>query len=115
VRVGIATGLVVAGDLIGKGAVEGEAVVGETPNLAARLQALAGPGTVLIGSRTQRWSGVASGSPRAARTCSQASVKRSKCGGSRGRSPNAPISSSCASPRTTGACRTTPQAKTDVP
>ena len=40
-RVGIATGLVVIGDLIGEGAAQEEAVVGETPNLAARLQALA--------------------------------------------------------------------------
>ena len=44
-RVGIATGLVVVGDLIGEGAAQEEAVVGETPNLAARLQALAEPGT----------------------------------------------------------------------
>jgi class 3 adenylate cyclase len=42
VRVGIATGLVVVGDLIGAGAAHEQAVVGETPNLAARLQALAG-------------------------------------------------------------------------
>lgn len=54
VRVGIATGLVVAGDLIGEGASEQETVVGETPNLAARLQSLAAPNTVLIGSRTRR-------------------------------------------------------------
>ena len=38
-RVGIATGLVVVGDLIGEGAAQEQAVVGETPNLAARLQA----------------------------------------------------------------------------
>ena len=54
VRVGISTGVVVAGDLIGKGAAEQEAVVGETPNLAARLQSLAEPDTVLIGPRTHR-------------------------------------------------------------
>ena len=42
-RVGIATGLVVIGDLIGEGAAQEEAVVGETPNLAARLQTLARP------------------------------------------------------------------------
>ena len=41
VRVGIATGLVVVGDLIGEGAAQERGVVGETPNLAARLQALA--------------------------------------------------------------------------
>lgn len=54
VRVGIATGVVVAGDLIGEGASEQESVVGETPNLAARLQSLAVPNTVLIGSLTRR-------------------------------------------------------------
>jgi predicted ATPase/class 3 adenylate cyclase len=52
-RVGIATGLVVVGDLIGRGAAQEQAVVGETPNLAARLQALAEPGTVVIASATQ--------------------------------------------------------------
>ena len=54
VRIGISTGIVVAGDLIGKDAAEEEAVVGETPNLAARLQSLARPNTVLIASRTRR-------------------------------------------------------------
>ena len=53
-RVGIATGLVVVGDLVGEGAAREEAVVGETPNLAARLQALAEPGGVVIGRRTRR-------------------------------------------------------------
>ena len=53
-RVGIATGLVVIGDLIGDGAAREEAVVGETPNLAARLQTLAEPNTVLIGPMTRR-------------------------------------------------------------
>src|SRR6516225_9614209 len=47
-RVGIATGLVVVGDLIGEGPAEERSVVGETPNLAARLQALAEPGAVVI-------------------------------------------------------------------
>ena len=54
VRVGIATGLVVVGDLIGIGAAQENAVVGETPNLAARLQSLAEPGTVLISELTYR-------------------------------------------------------------
>jgi class 3 adenylate cyclase/predicted ATPase len=53
-RVGIATGLVVVGDLIGAGAAREEAVVGETPNLAARLQALAVPGAVVIAPGTHR-------------------------------------------------------------
>jgi len=44
VRIGIATGLVVVGDLVGEGSAQEQAVVGETPNLAARLQALAEPG-----------------------------------------------------------------------
>jgi Adenylate cyclase, family 3 (some proteins contain HAMP domain) len=54
VRIGIATGLVVVGDLIGSGASQEQAVVGETPNLAARLQALAEPGTVVIAETTRR-------------------------------------------------------------
>ncbi|MGE5772283.1 MAG: ATP-binding protein, partial [Hyphomicrobiales bacterium] len=51
VRVGIATGLVVVGDLIGK---EKDEIVGDTPNLAARLQALAKPNTVVIADGTRR-------------------------------------------------------------
>jgi class 3 adenylate cyclase len=57
VRIGIATGLVVVGDLIGAGAAQEQAVVGETPNLAARLQALAEPGEVVIASSTRRLTG----------------------------------------------------------
>jgi tetratricopeptide (TPR) repeat protein len=53
-RVGIATGLVMVGELIGQGAAREETVVGETPNLAARLQALAAPGGVVISQRTRR-------------------------------------------------------------
>jgi class 3 adenylate cyclase len=53
-RVGIATGLVVVGDLIGEGAAQEEAAVGDTPNLAARLQALAEPGAVIVADATQR-------------------------------------------------------------
>lgn len=52
VRVGIATGPVVVGDLIGEGASQESAVVGETPNLAARLQGLAKKNTVVIGPGT---------------------------------------------------------------
>src|SRR6516165_4945862 len=47
-RVGIATGLVVVGDLIGAGSAQEQSVVGETPNLAARLQTLAEPDAVVI-------------------------------------------------------------------
>ena len=46
-RVGIATGLVVVGDLIGSGASQEQSIVGETPNLAARLQAVAEPNSVV--------------------------------------------------------------------
>jgi class 3 adenylate cyclase len=53
-RVGIATGLVVVGDLIGKGSAQEQSVVGETPNLAARLQALATPASLVIAASTRR-------------------------------------------------------------
>jgi class 3 adenylate cyclase/predicted ATPase len=53
-RVGIATGLVVVGDLIGTGSAQEQAVVGETPNLAARLQGIAEPNTVVIGESTRK-------------------------------------------------------------
>jgi class 3 adenylate cyclase/predicted ATPase len=53
-RVGIATGLVVVGDLIGGGSAQEYSVVGETPNLAARLQALAEPGAVIVAASTRR-------------------------------------------------------------
>jgi len=52
-RIGIATGLVVVGELIGEGAAQEQAVVGETPNLAARLQALAKPGQVVVAASTR--------------------------------------------------------------
>ena len=53
-RVGIATGLVVVGDLIGAGASQEQAIVGETPNLAARLQANAEPNSVVIAESTRK-------------------------------------------------------------
>jgi class 3 adenylate cyclase len=56
-RVGIATGLVVVGDLIGTGAAQEQAVVGETPNLAARLQTVAAPDSVIIAASTRRLTG----------------------------------------------------------
>jgi class 3 adenylate cyclase/predicted ATPase len=52
-RVGIATGLVMVGEVLGAGAAQEETVVGETPNLAARLQSLAQPDTVVIAARTR--------------------------------------------------------------
>jgi class 3 adenylate cyclase/predicted ATPase len=53
-RVGIATGLVVVGDLIGSGASQEQAIVGETPNLAARLQGIAEPNIVVIAEGTRK-------------------------------------------------------------
>jgi class 3 adenylate cyclase len=53
-RVGIATGLVMVGEPTGAGVAQELTVVGETPNLAARLQALAGPGSVVISEATRR-------------------------------------------------------------
>ena len=58
-RVGIATGLVVVGELIGEGEARERAVIGETPNLAARLQGLAEPGSVVIAESTRRLLGEA--------------------------------------------------------
>ena len=57
VRIGIATGSVVVGDLIGEGASQESAVVGETPNLAARLQGMAAIDTVVITTLTQNLAG----------------------------------------------------------
>jgi class 3 adenylate cyclase len=53
-RVGIATGLVVVGDLIGSGEAQERGIVGETPNLAARLQGIAEPNVVVIAEATRR-------------------------------------------------------------
>jgi class 3 adenylate cyclase len=53
-RIGIATGLVVVGDLVGSGEAQERGIVGETPNLAARLQGIAEPNTVVIADDTRR-------------------------------------------------------------
>jgi class 3 adenylate cyclase len=53
-RVGIATGLVVVGDLVGSGEAQERGIVGETPNLAARLQGIAKPNTVVIAESTRK-------------------------------------------------------------
>jgi predicted ATPase len=58
VRVGIATGLVVTGDLVGVGAAQTMTAVGQTPNLAARMQALAEPDTVVVSDATRARLGV---------------------------------------------------------
>ena len=54
VRVGIATGVVVVGEIVGTGSARERSISGDTPNLAARLQALAAPGAILIGQRTHQ-------------------------------------------------------------
>jgi class 3 adenylate cyclase/tetratricopeptide (TPR) repeat protein len=53
-RIGIATGLVVVGEIIGAGSAQERTIVGETPNLAARLQALAGADCILVSESTQK-------------------------------------------------------------
>ena len=53
-RVGIATGVVVVGELIGSGEAQERGIVGETPNLAARLQGIAEPGAVVIAESTRK-------------------------------------------------------------
>jgi len=54
VRIGVATGLVVVGDIIGSGEAQERGIVGETPNLAARLQSIAEPNTLVIADGTRR-------------------------------------------------------------
>jgi class 3 adenylate cyclase len=54
VRIGLATGVAVVGDLIGLGAAQEQAAIGDTPNLAARLQALAGPDEILRGDCAEK-------------------------------------------------------------
>jgi class 3 adenylate cyclase len=54
VRIGVATGLVVVGDIVGSGEAQERGVVGETPNLAARLQGIAAPNTIVIAEGTRR-------------------------------------------------------------
>ena len=54
VRIGLATGLVVVGELVGAGEAQERNVVGETPNLAARLQSIAAPNALVIDANTRR-------------------------------------------------------------
>ncbi len=56
-RIGLATGLVVVGELVGAGEAQERNVVGETPNLAARLQSAAAPNTVVVAATTRRLAG----------------------------------------------------------
>ena len=60
VRVGIATGIVVVGDLIGSGDAQERGIVGDTPNLAARLHGLAEPNMVVIAEGTRSFSAISS-------------------------------------------------------
>jgi class 3 adenylate cyclase len=83
-RIGIATGLVMVGELIGEGAAQERTVVGETPNLAARLQVLAGPGSVLISQRPDGWLAGCSRYPTSVRSGSKAPPSRWPPGGSTG-------------------------------
>jgi class 3 adenylate cyclase len=76
-RVGIATGTVVVGDLIGQGAAQEQTVIGETPNLAARLQERASPGGMAIAAATRRLLGDLFRSARSASSGSRASTSPS--------------------------------------
>jgi class 3 adenylate cyclase len=79
-RVGIATGLVVVGDLIGEGSAQEQSVVGETPNLAARLQGIAEPNAVVIAGARAGWSAVSSSIAISAPSTSRASPGRCRPG-----------------------------------
>ena len=57
VRVGVSTGTVVIGDIVGEAAAQEATIIGETPNLAARLQEHAQPNSVVIGAETHRLAG----------------------------------------------------------
>ncbi len=59
VRIGIATGMVMVGEVVGEGMAQERAVIGEAPNMAARLQSLAGRNGIVIGSLTKELSGEA--------------------------------------------------------
>ena len=72
-RVGIATGLVVVGDLIGSGEAQERGIVGETPNLAARLQSVAEPNSVVIAESTRSSAAISSSLRTSAQGTSRAS------------------------------------------
>ena len=95
-RVGIATGLVVVGDLIGEGSAQEQSVVGETPNLAARLQALAEPDAVVIAASTRRWSAISSTTAISVPSRSRASPNRCRLGRCCGRASSRAGSRHCA-------------------
>ena len=87
-RIGIATGLAVVGDLVGEGEAQERGIVGETPNLAARLQGLAEPGTMAIAAATRRLLGDRFRCGRSTGTSSRALPSRSRPG----RSKESPVS-----------------------
>ena len=127
-RVGIATGLVVVGDLIGSGASQEQAIVGETPNLAARLQGIAEPNSVVIAESTRKlvgnlfeledlgpkdlkgiagpvraWAGAATGFGRKPFRCTTFERTDAACGtGRRTRTAVAPLVESEGRPRASG-------------
>ena len=76
VRVGIATGIVVVGDLLGSGESQERGVVGDTPNLAARLQSIAVPDSVVIAEGTRKLLGDLFELGTSARKTSKASPNR---------------------------------------
>jgi class 3 adenylate cyclase len=79
-RIGIATGVVVVGDLIGSGGSQEQAIVGETPNLAARLQGVAEPNSVVIAESTRKLLGNLLGLRTSAHTTSRALQSRCEPG-----------------------------------
>ena len=89
-RVGIATGQVVIGDIVGEAATEKDAVAGETPSLAARLLEVASPGQVVIGATTRLLIGEASTSRTSGRIDSRALPNRWRPGGWSVRAPRRP-------------------------
>jgi class 3 adenylate cyclase len=98
-RVGIATGLVVVGDLIGEGSAQEQSVVGETPNLAARLQTLAEPDAVVIAAGTRRLIGDLFEYRDSAPSRSRASPRRCRRGRCCVRAPSRAGSRRCADRR----------------
>jgi len=95
-RVGIATGLVVVGDLFGEISGHEQSVVGETPNLAARLQTLAEPNAVVIAASTRRLVASSSNTVISATSRSKASPSRCRRGGYCGRASSRAGSRLCA-------------------
>ena len=107
VRVGVATGVVVVGDLIGEGSAQEQTVVGETPNLAARLQAIAAPASLVIAAGTRQQIGELFDLKISDRNALPASPPSNAPGGSCARAPRSAGSKRCvqARRRSSGATR----------